>query len=314
MKKKKDFSEIQGIFKDAMKCRITFKEVEETGDFPTKTEHYKYFIMDREYYKLYRAIENQERRKYFEDKFGNPDNYAIFYHALRRAVNSLDERGPKVDWIVDQLEKNSKKNEKSIVFSNWIDSGIRPIMEKLKNKTNIKFGLITGDVKDTKREQIKLAYNIGEVTVLFISSAGGEGLDLMETSNVYIMESNWNVSRELQVIGRAIRYKSHINLPKEKQIVNIYRLIMKKPIIKDKEDNEESVDEILYKLAHQNKQIKIDEMVNALKQISIEKLNCCIFRHGTMKNDNKIRFKFFSLLRNRSNKITYYKFCRCSIS
>uniref|UniRef100_A0A6C0F0B4 Helicase C-terminal domain-containing protein n=1 Tax=viral metagenome TaxID=1070528 RepID=A0A6C0F0B4_9ZZZZ len=57
--------------------------------------------------------------------------------------------------------------------------------------------------------------------ILMASKAGAEGITLLETRNVYILEPYWNPSRIDQVIGRAIRLNSHINLPVEDQNVTV---------------------------------------------------------------------------------------------
>jgi len=51
--------------------------------------------------------------------------------------------------------------------------------------------------------------------ILMASKAGAEGITLLNTRNVYILEPYWNPSRIEQVIGRAIRINSHISLPVE---------------------------------------------------------------------------------------------------
>jgi len=50
-----------------------------------------------------------------------------------------------------------------------------------------------------------------------------EGVDLKEVKYVHITEPWWNESRMDQVMGRAIRWKSHINMPEREQQVIIYR-------------------------------------------------------------------------------------------
>lgn len=57
--------------------------------------------------------------------------------------------------------------------------------------------------------------------ILMASKAGAEGITLLETRNVYILEPYWNPSRIDQVIGRAIRLNSHIKLPVEDQNVTV---------------------------------------------------------------------------------------------
>ena len=43
------------------------------------------------------------------------------------------------------------------------------------------------------------------------------------------MEPSWNENSIEQIIGRGVRYKSHVNLPKYKQNVIIYKLYCIKP-------------------------------------------------------------------------------------
>jgi hypothetical protein len=61
--------------------------------------------------------------------------------------------------------------------------------------------------------------------VLLISSAGSESLDLKNTRQIHIMEPFWHESKIYQVIGRAIRFKSHETLPKKDRHVDVYRWI-----------------------------------------------------------------------------------------
>jgi hypothetical protein len=57
--------------------------------------------------------------------------------------------------------------------------------------------------------------------ILMASKAGAEGITLLKTRNVYILEPYWNPSRIDQVIGRAIRLNSHIALPLEDRNVTV---------------------------------------------------------------------------------------------
>ena len=96
------------------------------------------------------------------------------------------------------------------------------------------------------------------------------------------MESNWNVNTEEQVIGRAIRFKSHVNLPEKDRVVHIYRLIMKKPLSRSSnDDNPESIDEILYKHSHIKKQPVLNNLINLLKPLALENNKCTSFRINT---------------------------------
>ena len=57
---------------------------------------------------------------------------------------------------------------------------------------------------------------------MIISSAGAEGISLFCVRQVHILEPFWNYVRIDQVLGRAIRMKSHIQLPKEDRNVEQY--------------------------------------------------------------------------------------------
>ena len=107
--------------------------------------------------------------------------------------------------------------------------GIVPVMKWL-NKVKIPYAHVTGDLGIEERGEAVSKYNSDEIKVLFISKAGSEGLDLKNTRYIIIMESAWNENSIEQIIGRGVRYKSHITLPKSKRNVIVYRLYTIKPI------------------------------------------------------------------------------------
>lgn len=63
----------------------------------------------------------------------------------------------------------------------------------------------------------------GRVARIFmITQSGAEGISLFNTRQVHIMEPYWNNVRLQQVIGRAIRLCSHMNLPWADRTVDVY--------------------------------------------------------------------------------------------
>ena len=65
---------------------------------------------------------------------------------------------------------------------------------------------------------------------MIITKAGTEGIDTIGTEAIFIYEgSSWNEALVEQAIARAIRFKSHFHLPKNEQIVYVYRLLIVKP-------------------------------------------------------------------------------------
>ena len=61
--------------------------------------------------------------------------------------------------------------------------------------------------------------------VFMITQSGAEGISLFNTRQVHIMEPYWNNVRLQQVIGRAIRLCSHMNLPWEDRVVDVFTYI-----------------------------------------------------------------------------------------
>ena len=78
------------------------------------------------------------------------------------------------------------------------------------------------DNEDTELSQ----YENDKFRVLIITKAGSEGVDTINTNNIFLMEPNWNEATAEQIIARAIRYKSHDALPKRLRYVNVYRLLL----------------------------------------------------------------------------------------
>ncbi len=267
-------------FKDFFKCKISYHESDSCGgDFPCVKEHNQIFKMTPKYYKLYRKVEKYEVDKGKTNVFGNNANLQVFLNGVRRAANSLEsEKGPKINWIIDKIITENEKNKlnKTLIFSSFLDSGSNLVVKRLK-KEKIKYEQINGSMSINKRKEAVRKYNSGEISVLIISKAGGEGLDLKGTRHVIIMEPAWSEALLDQVKGRAVRYKSHEHLSINQRKVDIWNLYLVKPTNKDgylhKDDDIISVDDYLKQQA-KDKKNDINDFMKRLKNISIEKQNC----------------------------------------
>ena len=91
-----------------------------------------------------------------------------------------------------------------------------------------RYTFITGSEGPDERSISKEYFNDeknkrGEyIQFMIISSAGAEGISLTCVRQVHILEPFWNYVRVDQVLGRAIRMKSHTQLPKEDRNVEQY--------------------------------------------------------------------------------------------
>ena len=86
---------------------------------------------------------------------------------------------------------------------------------------NLYLQIYNESYNDTFPQSLKDSITERRLCVLMASSAGAEGISLMNTRNVYILEPYWNPARIEQVIGRAIRINSHKSLPEDQRNVKI---------------------------------------------------------------------------------------------
>jgi SNF2 family DNA or RNA helicase len=152
-----------------------------------------------------------------------------FSSGVRQVSNStkpfmpkLNYSTPKIMKAADSVQKSLKsdKNFKGVVYSNYLGSGLKDYSEEL-NRRGIPHAMYTGDMSRVQKDAIMNAYNAGQVKVMLVSSAGGEGLDLKGTKKVQVLEPHFNRSKIDQVVGRAARYDSHADLPKKERHVEI---------------------------------------------------------------------------------------------
>lgn len=260
-------------FSPSLKCLSSFFRNENNKHFPTVKTYNTPLFMNKKYYDTYMQVEyrllSSDVKKLFLKNHEEPDRLKHYYNGIRRAINNVDiESSPKFTWIINKII--SSKHEKCLVYSNWLEFGVK-FLENELTKHNIRSVTIEGSISATRRKTILQEYNDGKVTVLFITSAGAEGLDLKNTTNVIITEPFWHESRINQVIGRAVRYKSHDSLPAEQQVVNVYHLILKKP--NNVSDPIPSADEILFNIS-QKKTTIISQFIHQIEQSSIEYIDC----------------------------------------
>lgn len=250
-------------FEKFFACMISFYDVpKNTEDYPTVTESYVEIPMTPSYYKEYRKVEHLNSHLFLEK---NPWK---FLTGVRQASNALEEC-IKCKWVLDRVTKGKKM----VIYSAFKTYGVERIQEMFEKK-GISYVEITGEIKKSERTEAVKKYNKGKVDVLFITKAGGEGLDLKETREVIIFESSWNRATDSQVIGRAVRYQSHSNLPKSERHVDVFHVLMVKPDIKERTDgNYPSADSML-KVLTEKKERENSTFIKKLIPLSIEQRKC----------------------------------------
>ena len=150
-----------------------------------------------------------------------------FLSATRQISNTtanytgVSKPSPKLQAILDNLKETKGK---SLVYSNFLDSGLRPLSQEL-TKSNIPHGVFTGTISRAEKNHLVNAYNTDKIKVLLMSSSAGEGLDLKGTRQIHLTDPHWHLSKLDQIVGRGVRMGSHESLPKSERNVTVYKYI-----------------------------------------------------------------------------------------
>lgn len=240
----------------------------EVGDaasrgIPLMTESRVEIIMNDAYYQSYYDVQRSSRVDF--GKFP-----LVFLSGVRQATNALktDMSGKplvnaKVEWVRNRL----LLGRKTVIYSAFITKGIDHIKASLAGR-KIPFFEIRGKTTEDERALAVDEYNKSPNGVLFITKAGGLGLDLKRTRDVILLESSWTYSQERQVIGRAVRVNSHLGLPADQHTVEVFHLILKKPEARFDGDELESADERMQLLV-EKRRLEEPTFIDMLKRVSV---------------------------------------------
>ncbi len=196
------------------------------------------------------------------------------------------------------LNKINKAEGPTFVYSNFKDlGGIRSMVQYLeyhgyKNYNNFgpgrkRYAIWSGDEHHHVKEEIKYIFNKKEnadgskIKIMLGSPSIKEGVSLLRVSQVHILEPYWNMSRMLQIIGRAVRFCSHKDMPRDRRQVEVFLYLSTYP-------GEKSIDEYVWSVA-KKKQALIDKFEKLLKENAID---CNLFyKRNVYKNDEPLNCK-----------------------
>ena len=201
-------------------------------DFPKLVEKYIGVPMSEEYKKAYQAAVGDMAQDAMDIPnivyFSNPKT---FFHAYRKAVNraGVDAYyGKKLDAAMKLIRTKKGKLRKSVVYTNWIDFGVNALSKKLREE-GIDFRVYRGGLSAATKDKIIRDFNANKFPILIMTRAGGEGLDLKGVRNILVFDPVWNDAGINQIIGRAVRYRSHEALPKNQRKVTASKLLLTFP-------------------------------------------------------------------------------------
>lgn len=248
-----------GLYAQQIAPFIQFARSSNEG-FPKQIDKPVHLTMDPTYLKLYNAAEADKTEAFIREikkkenqrsdatqssktesythvplqYLFDPHSVNAFYTKLRQAVNGYTKNvvSSKIEYTVKILIECHRKKRRALAYSHFLNGGLLLVADKLRNKYNIPFVSIIGSTSEEYRHKHVNALNDprNNINILLISEAGSEGIDLKEVRDVVILEPHFHEAVTQQVIGRAVRFKSHAELPPNEQNVTIHRILLSKPI------------------------------------------------------------------------------------
>lgn len=259
--------------------------------FPRSYEQTVNVIMSKMQYNEYKKFQKIENQYLFNKKSlnskdlkelykNNQNNYKIYTRQICNIsyISNLDkiqdsdlrfklnQISPKYYKLVNNIKKS---NGPVLVYSNFKETGI-DIISRILDQFSIKNIKWSGTESEKERKKALEMFNSPDningnvIKCLLITSAGAEGISLKNVRQVHIMEPHWNNNREEQVIGRAMRLCSHVNLKPNEQNVSIYKYYCVLP-----NKNYRSTDILIKNIANK-KSITINKFLNLIVESSFD--------------------------------------------
>ena len=155
-------------------------------------------------------------------------------------TTELEKYSIKLYTLLQNIKKNKSdplKKGPIFIYSQFVNyAGIELIKQMLKMNDYIEgssgdncFQLYDDIKTPALRQSILKLFNSDDnkygdkIHILIGSKISSEGLTFKNVRQVHILEPTWNMSSIDQIIGRAVRHKSHDTLPIEKRNVEIYK-------------------------------------------------------------------------------------------
>ena len=141
------------------------------------------------------------------------------------------------DWTIDMTPEEQERP----CFALYTGTETPEEKEIIRNIFNSKWKNVPKTITD--QLNARTTNNMfGEVIkILMITASGAEGINLRNVRYVHITEPYWHPVRTEQIIGRARRICSHIDLPEELRTVDVFLYLMRFTARQIATDNDESL-------------------------------------------------------------------------
>ena len=206
---------------------------------------------------------NEKGSTSFEGNYLNFENlkkFSIKFYKILKKINRCD--GP-IFFYSNFKEQGGIEDFKKVLdyhgYSDFLENG----------NGKKRYAVWSGDENTKEKDLIREIVNSKEnsdgsqIKIILGSPAIKEGVSLLRIRQVHILEPYWNMSRLEQVIGRAVRFCSHKDLPKSDRIVDVFIYLA------TTENYEMSIDQQIMSLSLRKK-ILVEEFESVLKKSSID--------------------------------------------
>lgn len=180
-------------------------------------------------------VRGAKAREKFIDKITVEDllNTNVFSPKMGRMLHNVNQNAGRLGMMYSQFVSG----EGIAIFARILEASgwNRFSLEKKVNEYDIEekkpkktFAILSGDIDPEERVELIKQFNNPDnvdgkhVSLLLLSGAVAEGIDLKRIRHVHILEPFWNYARINQVETRAIRYLSHTDMPEDQQNVQVY--------------------------------------------------------------------------------------------
>jgi hypothetical protein len=214
---------------------------------------------------------------------------------MDRILNNLPEYAPKVNELMKRIAANRGKH---LVYSTFVAGALRIVEAALRKRGWISwkeaandkalqkkhifkvYALWDGSVRDEDKLAIKSIANNklnmrgSKIRVILGSPSVKEGVSFKHIQHLHVLDPLWNMSAMMQVEGRAIRFCSHVDIPKDDKqlkrqvVVHYYKSIP----MHDQDERlvDETADQLIYDTIIPRKKKSVQAAEAVLKTVSID--------------------------------------------
>ena len=229
--------------------------------------------------------------------FPNKSIGEIGYSSFRGQALQIQNIGEYSIKFFKIYQKIGKADGPVFVYSNFKElGGIRCFVKFLEHhgwknyrtygEGKKRFAVWSGDEPHHIKDEIKYIFNQksnedgSKIKIMLGSPSIKEGVSLLRVQQVHMMEPYWNMSRMLQIMGRAVRFCSHKDVPKSKRVVKIYLYLATYP-------GEKTIDQYIWSLAKKKNKL-INQFELALKESAFD---CELFYNRNSYPTDEIELK-----------------------